>query len=132
MTLQDERPHFAYGSAPLAYAPRVRLTPEDQRIGDVGGAWWPRSHDLLAELPGLLVVLAGEVGTVERVVYDPAGWDGTPGQLVTGGATVTLDAYRYESFNMLYAYGVDGASIVLRVIPAGTADAAAKSALLSI
>jgi hypothetical protein len=101
------------------------LTPNDRCVGEVGGAWWPRSRDLGTELPDLLAVLAERLGRVERVVYDPAGWAAAPELRVAGAGTVILDAYRYESFNLLYVYGIDGASIVLRVVPAATDDAKA-------
>jgi hypothetical protein len=130
MTLQETRPHSAQHGVPSKNPPRLRLTPKDRSVGDVGGAWWPRSRDLGTELPDLLAVLADGLGRVERVVYDPAGWAAAPERLVAGDGAVTLDAYLYESFNKLYVYGIDGASIVLRVIPASTDDGAAHAALM--
>lgn len=98
---------------------RVRLAPVDQSVGEAGGTWWPRSHELAAELPELLAALADRLGRVERIVYDPAGWaPSVPQRIVTDNGPVVLDAYRYESFDKLYAYGTGGASIVLQVIPA--------------
>ena len=97
----------------------VRLTPIDQCVGEAGGTWWPRSRDLAGELPALLTALENRLGRVERVVYDPAGWaPSAPPWIITDGGSVALDAYRYESFDKLYAYGVGGVSIVLQVVPA--------------
>lgn len=125
MTLEE--PPAQQPSAP----PRLTLMPIDQSVGEIGGAWWPRSRELASELPALLAGLAERLGRVERVVYDPAGWARAPDRIVIGDAVVTLDAYRYESFNMLYAYGIDGESIVLRVVPAATDDVTAQ-ALMSV
>ena len=42
-----------------AHQLRLRLKPKAPRTGYVDGAWWPRSHDLAAELP------------IERAKHDP-------------------------------------------------------------
>lgn len=97
----------------------MTLTPIDQCVGEAGGTWWPRSRDLACELPALLTALEDRLGRVERVVYDPAGWTPSmPLQINIDDVTVALDAYRYESFDKIYAYGIGGASIVLQVIAA--------------
>ena len=124
MTL-EETSHSDQHHVQSRAAPRLSLMPVDRSLGEVGGAWWPRTRDLTAELPELLAALADRLGRVERVVYDPAGWEEAPERIVNGDATVTLDAYRYESFHKLYAYGINGASIVLRIVPPATNDAAA-------
>ncbi|WP_319453636.1 MULTISPECIES: DUF5994 family protein [unclassified Mycobacterium] len=120
MTLEETSDQHQFG-----LSPRLSLAPANRSLDEVGGAWWPRSRNLTAELPDLVAALAVRVGRVERVVYDPAGWDEAPERIVIGDATVTLDAYRYESFHKLYAYGIDGTSIVLRIVPTVTNDAAA-------
>jgi hypothetical protein len=102
---------------------RLDLVPADESVGDVGGVWWPHSRDLTAELPQLVADLAGRLGRVERILYDPSGWAEAPEQIVVGDATITLEAYTHESFNKLYAYGADGTSIVLQVTTAATDDA---------
>lgn len=110
-----------------AQAPSVRATQPLQLslksrtdcVGETGGTWWPRSRDLLAELPDLLAALADRLGRIERVVYNPAGWaPSVPHQMVVGDATVTLEAYQFELFDKLYAYSIGGTSIVLEVVPA--------------
>jgi hypothetical protein len=112
---------------------RVKLTPIDQCVGEVGGTWWPRSRDLAHELPELLPTLADRLGRVERVVYDPAGWvPSPPERITTDDRPVALEAYPYESFDKLYVYGIGGASIVLQVIPdSGDLSARAMAAARS-
>ncbi|QHC33003.1 DUF5994 family protein [Streptomyces sp. HF10] len=48
----------------------------------VDGAWWPRSYDLTAELPGLLAALPPRWGHVTSVLVNGAMWslsgDGVP------------------------------------------------------
>ena len=127
MTLQDTRRHSVQSRVGSTYPPRLRLTPNDRCVDDVGGEWWPRSRDLGTELPDLLAVLADRLGGVERVVYDPAAWAAAPELLVAGDGAGTLEAYLYESFNKLYVYGINGASIVLRVIPASSDDGVAPA-----
>ncbi len=127
MTLDHTPPHSGDRHIGADDASRLTLTPDDQCVGNLGGAWWPRSNDLVAELPALLTALTERLGSVERVVYDPAGWAAAPGQVVAGDQTVTLDAYPYESLHKLYLYGLDGASTVLRVVPPGTDDAEART-----
>lgn len=133
MTLHMAPKNFAHHRVPPEYTPRLKLMPKNRaRSGVIDGAWWPRSRSLASELPDLAAVLAVRLGPVERVVYDPAGWTATPREIVIGEHTVVLDAYQFESFNMIYIYGRDGASIVLRVIPAATNDVDAHRALMAV
>ena len=61
-----------------AHQLRLRLKPKAPRTGYVDGAWWPRSHDLAAELPTLVEVLAVRLGPVGRVAYSIGAWDTPP------------------------------------------------------
>jgi hypothetical protein len=116
MTLQDTRRHAVQSRVRTTFPPRLRLTPNDRCVDDVGGEWWPRSRDLGTELPDLLAVLA-----------DRAAWAAAPELLIAGDRAVTLEAYLYESFNKLYVYGINGTSTVLRVNPASSDDGAAAA-----
>jgi len=132
MTLKQSRLHPARHRVPPEHTPRLKLTPKARCAGNLDGAWWPRSRILGIELPDLLAVLAVRLGPVGRVVYDAAGWARTRRRLVVPGEhAVRLDAYRFEEFKLLYVYGIGGARIVLRVIPAVTDDDAAHSALMA-
>ncbi|HEY5854871.1 MAG TPA: DUF5994 family protein [Aldersonia sp.] len=74
MTPQQDRlsprPHDAHTGGGPAQVPRLRLKSNEPRAVCVHGAWWPRSRDLAAELPGLLTVLPIQLGAIDRVVFD--------------------------------------------------------------
>ncbi|EFF92423.1 MULTISPECIES: DUF5994 family protein [unclassified Streptomyces] len=66
-------------------AARLRLGAQPCRDGTsrrIDGAWWPRSYDLTAELPGLLAALPDRWGHVTSVLVNGAMWslsgDGVP------------------------------------------------------
>jgi hypothetical protein len=61
---------------------RLQLSPDGS--GRVDGAWWPRSDDLTAEVPGLAAALQSRLGTIERVAYHPAAWAPAPRRAGTG------------------------------------------------
>jgi hypothetical protein len=54
----------------------------------IDGAWWPRSYDLAAELPGLLAVLPGAWGRVSSVLVHGDTWLPCPERLEVGGQEV--------------------------------------------
>ncbi|WP_405177302.1 DUF5994 family protein [Nocardia sp. NBC_01377] len=94
-TNQIHRPSARHRTPP-EFTPRLRLKPKTERNGYVDGAWWPRSSELVGELPDLLAVLSVSLGPVWRVVYDPAGWASAPARMIAGGRSVRLDAYHFE------------------------------------
>ena len=77
---------------------RLQLKPESTvATGFVDGGWWPRSHDLGAELPDLLAVLEGRLGSVERVSYHLGDWDRTEKAIRAGGNLVRLSGFRSQT-----------------------------------
>ncbi|MRH90720.1 hypothetical protein GFY24_25330 [Nocardia sp. SYP-A9097] len=96
--------------------PRLRLNSAGEVGGYLDGVWWPRSTDLIAELPNLLAALSVRIGPVWRVVYDHTSWTSAPRQLVVGDRAIQLDAYPFELGNTLYLFGSAHDMIVLRVI----------------
>ena len=109
--------------------PRLRLRPRADVSGYVDGAWWPRTQDLAAELPGLFTALRPRLGPVWRVVYDPTGWLPSARHLQLGSHRIRLDPYPFELFNTMYVCGVHGIVIVLEVIPSTTGGTVANTAL---
>lgn len=105
--------------APSDNTPRLRLEPTPDYL-DV--TWWPRSADLVAELPDLMAVLAERTGPISRIVYDRESWTDVPRQLAVGDHTVPLDPYTFELGNTMYVYSTGGDVIVLRVIAASTGE----------
>ncbi|MEU5774844.1 DUF5994 family protein [Streptomyces venezuelae] len=69
---------------------RLRLAPHAGGPRAIDGAWWPRSYDLLAELPGLLAGLPRSWGHITSVVLNGAVWTPTPGRMFVAGQVVRL------------------------------------------
>jgi hypothetical protein len=96
--------------------------------GQVDGAWWPRSRDLLGELNSLLPLLLGRLGPVEGVSYRLGEWDPAPRKADIGGARIRL-----AGFNSQTAHTIDVLAeqhrITLLVIPPDTAPALAPAVL---
>ncbi|WP_063795291.1 MULTISPECIES: DUF5994 family protein [Streptomyces] len=80
-------PHTTLPSPPR---PRLRLAPHDDGPRAIDGAWWPRSYDLLAELPGLLAGLPRTWGHITSVMLNGADWSSTPGRTLVAGQVVRL------------------------------------------
>lgn len=97
--------------------PRLRLKPKAPISGRVDGAWWPRSNNLVKELPDLLAVLSVRLGAIERVMYNLTEWAKAPGRLLTGGRAVRLDGYSRQPANILEVRGIGRDQILLLVVP---------------
>jgi hypothetical protein len=69
---------------------RLRLAPHGGLPRPIDGAWWPRSHDLLAELPRLLAGLPRAWGHVTSVTVNGATWSAVPGRMLVSNQVVRL------------------------------------------
>jgi hypothetical protein len=78
-------------------AARVSFRQPVSRTGFVDAAWWPRSHDLTAELPGLLSVLWTASREIIRVSYSIAFWEPAPRRLQVEGRAVRLGGFNHLS-----------------------------------
>lgn len=58
--------------------PRLRMESSGSRQTLLDGAWWPRSTDPVAELPGLVLAIGKVRGPVTRLVLAASGWDPRP------------------------------------------------------
>jgi uncharacterized protein DUF5994 len=86
---------------------RLKLKPKTATaVGQVDGAWWPRSRDLVVELGALLPVLAVRLGRIERVTHHLGDWDAVVRKIVVDGSVVRIGGFRSQ--------------------PAGTLDVLAK------
>jgi hypothetical protein len=56
----------------------------------IDGAWWPRSYDLHAELPGLLGGLPRAWGHITSVTVKWAAWSAVPGRILVANQVVRL------------------------------------------
>lgn len=69
---------------------RLRLAPHADGPRAIDGAWWPRSYDLLAELPTLLAGLPRTWGHISSVLFNGAVWSATPGRMLVADQVVRL------------------------------------------
>ncbi|MEU6035953.1 DUF5994 family protein [Actinomadura sp. NPDC047616] len=58
--------------------------------GALDGGWWPRSRDARAELPALVVGLAGHLGRVTHLAVDTGYWKHVPGDITVAGRKVKV------------------------------------------
>ncbi|MHA7651802.1 DUF5994 family protein [Mycobacterium sp. ML4] len=107
-----------WDDAPDVRTTRVRLKPLSPACGNVDGAWWPRSDDLMTELPDLIAVLSVHLGATSRVVYRPDEWATTPTELVISHRLVQLVGSRGQLPNTVEVLDTKGGKVVLLVVPA--------------
>ncbi|MGW0331674.1 DUF5994 family protein [Streptomyces sp. NPDC003011] len=69
---------------------RLRLAPPGDVPRSIDGAWWPRSYDLLAELPRLLAGLPRAWGRITSVTVNGEKWPETPGRMLIHNEVVRL------------------------------------------
>lgn len=77
-------------TAPTRPSPRLRLAPRSALPRRLDGAWWPRSHDLLAELPQVLAALPRAWGQITLVTVNGAAWAAAPGRMFVANQVVRL------------------------------------------
>ncbi|WP_405639878.1 DUF5994 family protein [Streptomyces sp. NBC_00019] len=78
--------------SPLPSLPvlRLRLAPRGGMPRPIDGAWWPRSYDLLAELPQLLAGLPRAWGHITSATVNGAAWSAVPGRMLVFNQVVRL------------------------------------------
>lgn len=69
---------------------RLLLAPNGNLPRSIDGAWWPRSYDLLVELPRLLAGLPHAWGHVTSVTVNGAAWSAVPGRMLVSNQVVRL------------------------------------------
>ncbi|WP_037819072.1 DUF5994 family protein [Streptomyces sp. NRRL B-3229] len=69
---------------------RLRLAPRGAMPRPIDGAWWPRSYDLLAELPQLLAGLPREWGHITSITVNGTTWSAVPGRMLVSNQVVQL------------------------------------------
>jgi hypothetical protein len=98
------------------------------REGVLDGAWWPRSRDVAAELPGLVSALTGYLGPITRVGLDAAAWNGLPTRLVVDDRLVHIDSSPIGDDTVLITRG-DRDHFSLLVVPPHATPQAARAAM---
>ncbi|KPI02175.1 hypothetical protein OK074_5359 [Actinobacteria bacterium OK074] len=108
-------------------APPVRLALKaGGSRGLLDGAWWPRSRDLLSELPALTAVLDPLWGRITRVAVNPEHWPVIPHRVPVAGHVVKVGWFTPEIDPhklLLLSYSVGRWDLL--VVPPGTGAARA-------
>jgi hypothetical protein len=110
---------------------RLRLKPAHRSCGSVQGAWWPRSTQLITELPLLLAVLSPRVGSVDRVVYDETSWAPASLRMEFRGRSIILEGSSTTSTDVLSVIGEGFGTLVLLVVPPNTNPTRAYTAVMA-
>ena len=105
------------------------MKPADRSCGLVQGAWWPRTDQLLIELPPLLTALAPRVGTVDRVIYDETRWAPQSLRMEFRGRSIILEGSATTSTNTLSVIGKGFGRLDLLVVPPYTNPTRAYAAV---
>ncbi|WP_371749885.1 DUF5994 family protein [Streptomyces sp. NBC_01283] len=111
---------------PGVLAARLSLKPPEALRGLLDGAWWPRSHDLLRELPDLTDVLDPHWGRITRIAVNPTHWPVIPRKVPVHGHVVKVGWFTPELDPhklLLLSYSVGRWDLL--VIPPETRPAAA-------
>ncbi|MFF3345110.1 DUF5994 family protein [Streptomyces sp. NPDC002779] len=127
-TLLPPLPHPEPVAAPAA---RLALKPgktDGTSRGLLDGAWWPRSRDLLSELPALADTLDPLWGRITRIAVNPEHWPVIPRKVPVDGHIVKVGWFTRELDPhklLLLSYGAERWDLL--VIPPETdAETAAR------
>lgn len=113
---------------PLRLMLKPEIGPMVASTGHVDGAWWPRSRDLVLELPVLAKALAAWLGRVERVSYSLSVWAATVRRIRVDGAPVRLAGYRLQDPDTVEVLGHTH-RITLLVVPPEATEVAGHQAM---
>jgi hypothetical protein len=111
-------------------APRLTLEPTASRGTLLDGAWWPRSDDLLAALPALVLALDDRRGPVTHLMLGAGMSAAHPKRLAVAGRRVRLGWFASQPAGLLTAICGDAVHgnrerIDLLVVPPTTSPTAA-------
>lgn len=107
---------------------RLSLKLDRRPTGDVDGAWWPRSWDLVEELPELIADLRERIGSVSRVSYSLVTWPAVPRRALIGGCIVRLGGFFSVPAELVDLFG-SGGRVCLLVVPPDIASARGRTVL---
>ncbi|MEH0550906.1 DUF5994 family protein [Streptomyces sp. B21-101] len=80
----------------LSVPARLSLAPTGSAPGLLDGAWWPRSRDLLREIPTLTDALDARWGRITHVTVNPTHWPVIPRKVPVTGHTVRVGWFAAE------------------------------------
>ncbi|MFJ3308487.1 DUF5994 family protein [Streptomyces sp. NPDC086549] len=81
--------------APTARLALKPLSPS-RGPGELDGAWWPRSRDLMSELSALADVLDPLWGRITRIAVNPLHWPVIPRKVIVNGHVVKVGWFTAE------------------------------------
>ncbi|MFF7965491.1 DUF5994 family protein [Streptomyces sp. NPDC007903] len=111
---------------PLSVPARLSLAPTGSAPGLLDGAWWPRSRDLLREIPTLTDALDACWGRITHVTVNPTHWPVIPRKVPVTGHTVRVGWFAAEQDpNKVILLSYTVGRLDLLVIPPETDPAAA-------
>ena len=108
---------------------RLQLKPFRTASEHIDGAWWPRSTNLVDELPGLVTSLSDRLGQTVMVGYRRNGWAETPQLAEIAGHTIELLGFTSDEPTSVILIGEDGRHITLHVIRPDASEEVAQQAL---
>lgn len=110
--------------------PRLRMESTGSRHTLLDGAWWPRTTDPVAELPGLVLAIDERRGPVTRLVLAAGGWDSHPRRLGVENRVLRLGYFISQPVSLLTALCDNGHRVDLLVVPPQTASGMADAAMI--
>ncbi|MET8830629.1 DUF5994 family protein [Streptomyces sp. NPDC004610] len=105
--------------------PKTSKAPKTAPAGQLDGAWWPRSRDLIAELPALAAALAEPWGRITRVTVNPTRWPVIPRTVVVDRHKLHVGWFTEQDPDKLILLAYTVGRWDLLVVPPETAPAAA-------
>jgi hypothetical protein len=112
--------------APLL--PRLILEPTLSQTGVFDGAWWPRSKDVMAELPDLITALTAHLGRIVRVGLDADAWDAVPRSVTVDGRVIRISWFPGSDRTISLSLGFQNHFLLL-VVPPTTGAGTARTAM---
>lgn len=109
--------------------PRLQMR-ESARAGEIlDGGWWPRSRDLLVELPGLIEALTPRYGRVRKIMLNDAVWHNRFRRLAVGADVVRIGWFTTLESGLLIMFTDRNERLDLLVVPPATPHAVAQHAM---
>lgn len=127
MTAPMSRRVVVAPSAPPQPRMQMRASARDHEILD--GGWWPRSRDLLAELPGLINALTARYGRVRKIMLNDAVWHNRFRRLAVGADVVRIGWFTTLESSLVIIFTDRGERLDLLVVPPATPSAVAQHAM---